>query len=64
MEKNLRKCKMCLLEKPRILAGKFDDFNKKWIDESGKSWNGSYCPDCNNLRMRTVMRNKRAPDGK
>lgn len=46
MEENIRKCKSCGEMKKRILAGKFNEKDKKWVDESQKLWNGSICPVC------------------
>ncbi len=50
-----KKCKKCGIRKSRIAAGKFDLKNKKWVDESGKLWNGHVCPPCNVLRSKENM---------
>jgi len=55
-EQNLRKCNKCNQLKQRILTGKFDDKNKKYQDESGKTWAGSVCPPCHKERMRINMK--------
>jgi hypothetical protein len=59
METNLRACKKCNVLKQRIEVGKFDARNKKFIDEHGKLWSGSYCPPCNQERVKLAMRIKR-----
>ena len=61
MEKNDRLCKRCALLKPRIESGRFPDGkNKKYVDESGKLWNGSVCPDCNVSRSHNNMNKLRS----
>lgn len=62
MEQNLRICKICKQMKKRIMDGKFDEKNKRWKDENGKLWSGSYCPDCNKERVKIKMRIKRNPN--
>lgn len=61
METNLRICKQCQQLKTRIDAGKFNSTkkDKKYVDETGKLWSGSLCPECNKIRLKDVMRNKR-----
>lgn len=59
-EKNLTKCKDCGQLKYRILLGKFDEYNKKWSDESGKLWNGKRCPTCHRTKIQQQMKVKRA----
>lgn len=59
MESNLRLCKKCNVLKNRIESGKFDLKNKKYVDESGKLWNGSVCGVCNQERVKLAMRIKR-----
>lgn len=59
-ESNLRLCKKCNEVKRRTLAGKFPDGrDKRYVDDSGKLWNGSMCPSCNAERAREVMSAKR-----
>lgn len=58
-EINIRKCKDCGNFKQRILVGKWDDKNKKWVDESGKPWNGNRCGLCHVEKMKSNMRLKR-----
>lgn len=57
MEENLRKCKDCGEIKKRILVGRFDDVNKKYHDENGKTWNGTRCPSCHvkQVRVKTKL---------
>lgn len=55
MEEDLRICKICQKPKKRILAGKFDNKNKRFNDESGKAWRGSTCPDCHREDIRRRM---------
>lgn len=56
MEENLRACKVCQQLKQRILVGKFDTKNKRYHDESGKTWSGSVCPACHQERMKNNMK--------
>lgn len=59
IEENKVHCKICKELKSRILAGKFDNVNKKYTDETGKLWNGKSCPQCTVLKAREHMRLKR-----
>jgi hypothetical protein len=59
MESNLRICKTCRVLKTRTLAGKYSIKDKKYVDETGSSWNGSNCPGCNKERLKNHMRTKR-----
>ena len=65
MEANLRVCKGCRVLKQRIQHGYFTSHmkenakDKRWVDETGKLWNGSLCPVCNVDRMKEKMRVKR-----
>jgi hypothetical protein len=59
MEQNLRICKVCRIIKQRIEVGKYNSKDKKYTDEHGKSWNGSTCPTCNSIRVKTLMNAKR-----
>jgi len=46
-ESNKRICKTCNKIKERISAGKFpNNKDKRYVDENGKQWTGSVCPDC------------------
>ncbi len=46
-ERNLRICKQCHKIKPRVAAGKFPNGkDTKYVDDNGKQWTGSVCPDC------------------
>jgi hypothetical protein len=57
-ESNLRKCKDCGELKNRIQDGKFSSGrDKRWLDETGKQWNGSVCPNCqrNRVKLRVKM---------
>lgn len=56
MEENWRKCKVCDIVKKRILVGKFDEKNKRYHDETEKTWCGNVCPSCHNVRMILNMR--------
>lgn len=51
-ESNMVKCKVCSEVKRRILAGKYDDKNKRWENENGDAWNGLCCPTCHKGSMR------------
>lgn len=53
-------CKICKQIKARILAGKFDDEkNKKWVDSTGKLFNGKVCPDCHRDNVKKQVKEKR-----
>lgn len=56
MEKKPTLCKICKNIKTRILDGKFDNINKRWVDDSGGIWNGKICPPCQLLKVREKMR--------
>lgn len=58
-ETNLSTCRACNLVKVRILAGKFDSKNKKYVDENEQLWSGKYCPPCNKERIRNYMKELR-----
>lgn len=60
MESNLRICKVCKQLKNRTEAGKFNAKDKKWVDDTGKLWNGSCCPACNAIRVKEKMKLKRS----
>lgn len=53
-------CKVCKQIKSRLQAGKFDEKNKKWVDEKGKLFNGKVCPDCHRDKMKEQVKAKRA----
>lgn len=59
-EKNIIQCKICKEFKERILLGKFDDKNKKWVDATGKLFNGKTCPACHKVKIKENMRKLRA----
>lgn len=59
MEANNRVCKICRVLKQRIQKGSFNYKDKRWMDETGKLWNGNICPGCNVDRMKEQMRIKR-----
>lgn len=60
MESNIRKCKVCLEDKNRILAGKFPNGrDKKWAGDSNLLWNGNICPECNVKESFKKMRKSR-----
>lgn len=58
-EKSTIMCKVCKLIKTRILVGKFDDKNKKWVNEDGKLFNGKTCPDCHKDKVRNETKQRR-----
>lgn len=61
-EQDTKMCKICNQMKKRILAGKFDYKNKKWVDETGKLWNGRICPSCQNNSAKINMQKLRNKD--
>jgi Zn-finger protein len=58
-ESDLSTCKICSKIKLRRLVGKFDDKNKKYIDENGKLWNGRKCPLCHQKSIKENMKKLR-----
>jgi hypothetical protein len=60
MERNLRACKVCGIQKLRIENDKFNHKDKRWIDEKGKIWMGNICPPCNVIRANANMKKLRA----
>ena len=59
METNLRNCKVCHLPKVRTESGKYNEKDKKYVDETGAAWNGSCCPPCHREVVRIKIREKR-----
>lgn len=54
-------CKVCGELKARIAAGVFQKRKgKRWVDDSGKLWNGLVCPDCHARRAAVNMRRLRS----
>lgn len=53
-----RHCKICKDLKIRELVGKFNDKDKKYVNENKRLWNGNVCPDCvvkqSRERMKTL----------
>lgn len=66
VEKNSVVCKVCNQLKVKIEAGFYPGTkrNKKYVDESGKLWNGKKCPDCHKSIAKKVMQAYRLPDEK
>jgi len=58
-ESDLSTCRLCEQIKLRKLIGKFDDRNKKYVDEHGKLWCGRICPSCHRDRARGNMQRLR-----
>lgn len=56
IELSQRICKQCGLLKQRNLVGKFDNHNKKYQDENGKTWNGNLCPGCHVEQVRLKIK--------
>lgn len=46
MEGDKRHCKRCHILTLRIEDGKYNEKDKKYINEHKKLWNGNLCPDC------------------
>lgn len=59
LEKNMKVCKVCMILKLRIVAGKFNERSYKYIDNRGKLWNGRVCPDCHKNVCKNNMRDLR-----
>lgn len=61
-EINKRKCKVCNELKERIQDGYFENSTtcKRYINEAGKLWNGSTCPECHKNKIAQGMRKLRA----
>jgi hypothetical protein len=59
-ELDLAYCKVCQHKKMRIQVGKYDDRNKRFLDETGKAWNGRVCPQCHRDRQAALKRIQRA----
>ena len=58
-EADKRICKVCGVLKERILVGKYNNKDKKYVDLEGSCWNGRLCPLCNRLRMQSNMQKLR-----
>lgn len=59
MEVQKKICKTCGVLKERFLAGKFNQKDKKWVDEFGLSWNGHRCSLCHKEKAKENMRKLR-----
>jgi hypothetical protein len=59
-EENYHTCKVCLKLKKRTQDGKFNEKDKRWMDEDGLLWSGKVCGSCNRDRARETMRKARA----
>lgn len=56
-EKNIRQCKKCNQLRPRVYDGKFPDGkNNRWLDDTGRLWNGNTCGQCHNTKMSNHMK--------
>lgn len=61
-EKDLRICKVCRELKVRIANGRYPNRkDRRFVDESGLSWNGRVCGTCHAGKMKEKMRVKREP---
>jgi hypothetical protein len=58
-ESDISTCRLCEKIKVRKFIGKFDDKNKKYVDDSGRLWNGRTCPQCQVDRSRNNMKRLR-----
>jgi hypothetical protein len=58
-ETDLSTCRVCGKIKQRRFVGKFDDRNKKYVDENGKLWSGRICPSCHKDRVKHRMKRLR-----
>ena len=54
-----QECKECKLEKPKIRFDKFPSKDPKWVDDSGKLWNGITCPDCHRAIKKKKAKSRR-----
>lgn len=58
-ETDISTCRVCDKLLVRKFVGKFDDKNKKYVDEGGRLWNGRTCPRCHADRSRNNMKRLR-----
>lgn len=59
-EKQTKQCRVCGEIKIRVLKGKFNKKDKKWMGISGGYWNGHVCPECHRKKCAERQRVKRA----
>ena len=53
-------CRGCAGQKVRKPAGLFSNGkDRRWVDQTGKLWNGRKCPDCNRQRAKVTMKKVR-----
>lgn len=52
-------CKSCKEYKLRVQDGMFDARNKRFVDHTGRAWNGRRCPDCHGTAARKNMQHLR-----
>ena len=61
IEANKVKCRSCEKLVVKIKAEKMKDGKRyTYRDDRGELWNGRQCPDCNQERINSFMRKKRA----
>lgn len=59
-EFSIIKCKGCGEEKKRILFGRYPNSkDKRWVDDTGREFNGRMCPSCNSRKKAQQQKNKR-----
>jgi hypothetical protein len=59
-EIDISKCSgVCGKLKLRKHVGTFDGKNKRFVDESGRLWNGRKCPDCHKNKVKVDTKEKR-----
>lgn len=56
MERNLTICKECKEIKGRSIDGKYNHKDKRYVDDNGKLWNGTVCPQCHAKKTAERMR--------
>lgn len=60
IERNLTICRKCLQIKPRILDGKYNKKDKRFLDDDGGHWNGNICAACHRENVKQRNKTKRS----
>lgn len=53
------KCKNCGTTQVRVLAGRYPNNDKRWVDAEGNEFNGHTCPPCHKEKVRNRKQRKK-----
>jgi ribosomal protein S18 len=58
-EVDSKECKVCTQVKQRIADKTYENGLRRYVDETGKMWNGRTCPTCHKEKVKNKVREKR-----